>query len=338
MEAFLADRWLRGCDAEATIDDASVAVARNRVRRESEVAGLPDDAKASIATVVSELAHNQLRHARAGRIAVRHIERAGVAGVEVIAADCGEGLTSVEAIIDRQPHPTSTGLGIGLAGVIALSDEVDFDVRLGEGTCVWARKFAGPVPLARAVAICGRPIDGEDQSGDDATFVRDGTSLVVAVADGLGHGVDASSAARSAIACVVATPAKAPDEILLDAHAAVARSRGAVMAVAALDARSNLQVGVAGNISVRVASRRTDSDHRFMGPSFALGMPGPLPHIRLGHRELGNHEMLVAFSDGLSSRLVVDASLFSVPLIVAARRLLDAYSDGRDDALVLLAR
>ena len=45
------------------------------------------------------------------------------------------------------------------------ADEVDIDVRLGEGTCVWARKFASPVPKAREVAIFGRPCEGEAVSG-----------------------------------------------------------------------------------------------------------------------------------------------------------------------------
>ncbi len=340
MEAILSDhvvgRWLSGVTFEATIDEASVSVARDLVRSEGMRAGLSTDATASMATVVSELGHNQLRHARDGRIGVRRITRGGVAGIEIIAADQGAGLSNVEALVERRPLTAPVGLGIGLAGVLALSDEVDFDVRLGEGTCVWARAFAGPVARARSVAICGRPIDGEDRSGDDAAFVRAESSLVLAVADGLGHGVDARVAARLATGCLLATPSRSPDEILGDAHTALARSRGAVMAVARMNARNALDVAISGNISVRTLSRKPDDDHHFMGPSFALGVPGPAPHFRVTRRELGDHEMLIAFSDGLSGRLVVDASLFAVPLIVAARRLLDAFSDGRDDALVML--
>jgi anti-sigma regulatory factor (Ser/Thr protein kinase) len=340
METFLIDRWLHGTTPEATLDEASVAVARERVRAEGAAIGMTVESAARLATAVSELGHNQLRHARFGSIAVRRIARAGVAGLEVIAADRGDGIADVSRIGARVSRPPgAASLGIGLSAVLELSDEVDFDVRLGEGTCVWARKFAGSVPHARSVALFGRPIDGEPRSGDDAAFVRfeDG-ALLLALADGLGHGREARSAASDAVAGVLGAPDSSLDAMFERCHATLARSRGAVMSVVRLAPGGAVDVGMCGNVSVRKVGRRPGGEVRFAGPSFALGTPGPAPRMRVEHDVLDAHELLVAFSDGLSSRLAVDASLFGEPPVVAARKLLDEFSDGRDDALVAVVR
>ena len=338
METVLTDRWLRGLVAEPTLDEASVALARELVIREARDAGFPEADAVALATVASELGHNQLRHARYGSLAVRPIARAGVRGLEIVAADGGAGIEDVGPIVASGPRDRGS-LGIGLSGVLALADEVDFDVRLGEGSCVWARKFVAPVPRARSVALVGRPIEGEPRAGDDATFVRqdDGT-LVLAVVDGLGHGREAREAAQAAVACVVAAPERSLDSLLVDAHAALARTRGAVMGLARLTVGGALEVALSGNVSVRTVGRKSSADRRYAGPSFALGMPGPAPRMRVDQDALAPYEALVAFSDGLSSRFAVDASLFAVPPIVAARKLLDEFSDGRDDALVALVR
>lgn len=336
METFLIERWLGGAESAATIDEASVAVARDLVRTRAAEIGMSTESAAALATAASELGHNQLRHARRGKIAVRRISRAGVPGVEVIAADAGRGIDEVETIVS---HESATGLGIGLAGVIRLADEVDFDVRLGEGACVWARKFAAPVPFVRRVALVGRPIDGELRSGDDGAFVRldDGT-IVLALADGLGHGSEACDAARAAIACVLAHPERDPAALLDEIHAALDKTRGAVMAIARIAPGGALDVAIVGNAQARTVGRKAGVDRRYAGPSFTLGSPGRLARVRVEHDLLGSHEAFLVFSDGVSTRLAMDADLFGLPHAVAVRRLLDGFTDRRDDAMLALVR
>jgi anti-sigma regulatory factor (Ser/Thr protein kinase) len=336
METFLIERWLGGAESAATIDEASVAVARDLVRTRAAEIGMSTEAAAALATAASELGHNQLRHARRGKIAVRRISRAGTPGLEVIAADAGDGIENVETIVT---HASGTGLGIGLSGVIDLADEVDFDVRLGEGTCVWARKLAAPVAYARRVALVGRPIDGERCSGDDGAIVRleDG-SIILALADGLGHGVEASEAARAAIACVLAQPERDLATLLDDCHTVLQKTRGAVMAIARISPTGALDTAIVGNVQARTVGRKAGVDRRYAGPSFTLGSPGRLPRVRAEHDVVAGHEAFLAFSDGVSTRLAMDAELFAAPHAVAARRLLDAFSDRRDDAMLALVR
>jgi hypothetical protein len=204
---------------------------------------------------------------------------------------------------------------------------------------VWARKFATPVSFARRVALVGRAIDGEKRSGDDGAFVRleDG-SIELALADGLGHGAEACDAARAAIACVLAHPDRDLVSLLDDCHAALEKTRGAVMAIVRIAPGGALDSAIVGNVQARTVGRKAGVDRRYAGPSFTLGSPGKLPRVRVEHDVVASHEAFIAFSDGVSTRLAMAAELFGVPHVVAARRLLDSFSDRRDDAMLALVR
>ncbi|HVY45813.1 MAG TPA: ATP-binding protein [Minicystis sp.] len=334
----LVRRWLAGLDALRIVDEASVSEVRETVRAASGRLGIGKVPAESLVTAASELAHNQLRHARGGAIAVRPIVRLGVPGLEVVAADAGEGIADPSSALGAGPS-TAGGLGIGLHGVLQLSDEVDFDVRQGEGTCVWARKFAEALPRRRKVAIFGRPITGEVVSGDDAAFARlDGDALAVAVADGLGHGVEARAASNAAIDAFLAAPDRAPDAALAAAHDELGDTRGAVMAVARLGADGAVAASSVGNVTMHVAGRK--SSRRFGAQTWVLGQRAPRRPYTLERASIEPHEMLVLFSDGLGSKLGLDGDddLLREPPLVTAHELLKRYGKDHDDALVLVAR
>ena len=189
-----------GAETFAIDDQASVAVVREALRRLGTAAGLPSVRFEALIAAASELGHNQLAHGYRGWMAVRAISRDGVAGLEVIAFDGGRGITDPTAALRGEGRATGS-LGVGLSAAYRLSDEIDFDVRLGEGTYAAARKFATPLPRTE-VAIFGRPIAGERESGDDAAFVRTDGALLVGMADGLGHGSEAREASARAMARV----------------------------------------------------------------------------------------------------------------------------------------
>jgi len=339
MDALLVERWLGEGPRTPIYDQASVSVAREAVRALGARLGMSDVAIGSLAIVVSELATNQLRHARDGAIALRAIERGGVPGVEVIAADRGAGIRDAAEALDGAPR-THGSLGIGLSGVQRQSDEVDFDVRLGLGTCVRARKFAAAAARRREVAILGRSCAGETVSGDDATFERRGDLLVLALADGLGHGPEALVPARRAIELVHAAPEVAPSTLLREAHEALRGSRGAVMAVARIDeAAASLVNAAVGNVVTRVLGDR--ANHTYGDVQGVLGMAAPRPPRVVGEEgALGPRELVVMCSDGLRSRLDLgDARHFaSRHPLMTAEHLLRHFGRDRDDATLIVAR
>jgi anti-sigma regulatory factor (Ser/Thr protein kinase) len=344
MDPVLIDAWLSGAASTPMLDEASIVLLRQRVRTEATKLGFSEIELGSIVNVASELAHNQLAHARGGRIAVRPIEREGIAGIEVIAPDRGPGIASpTEALKGRpfSPPPVGSGarasLGVGLASSLHLADELDFDVRMGEGTCIWARKFTKHVPRRRRVGIYGRPLPGEDQCGDDAGFVRSDDSLLVGVMDGLGHGPPAREASGVAMDVVRRGTGHEIDRIVQDCHDALRGTRGGVMAVARIGEQDQaLRAAVFGDVSLQIEGPGTH--RRVMARSFVLGAPGPRPKTVVEESTLGKRDVVILFTDGISARadLQADPDLLREHPIVIAHQLVERFARDNDDALVVV--
>jgi anti-sigma regulatory factor (Ser/Thr protein kinase) len=315
-------------------DEASISLVREAIRRQSAASGLETARAEALVAAASELGHNQLAHARRGSMAVAPVHRAGVAGVEVVASDEGRGIADPTAAFRGEPR-ASGSLGVGLSAAHRLCDELDVDVRVGEGTWIAARKFAAPVPRSE-VGIFGRPIAGEPESGDDAAFVRTPDSLLVAVADGLGHGLEAREASTRAMAVV--RGGGEPRALLASAHQALQGTRGAVMAAARFDhAAALLTHAGAGNITSHLYRPR--ASRRFTTVACVLGARGPEPRLREDTDPLSSRPLLVMFTDGVSARADVseDLELLRQHPVVIAHQLLVRHGRVTDDALVLVA-
>jgi anti-sigma regulatory factor (Ser/Thr protein kinase) len=327
------------------IDEGSVTLVRERVRSEGERLGLPETVSASLVNVASELGHNQLAHAHFGEMVVRSIEREGVAGIEVLAADGGDGILDPTEALHVYPRSVperidpKASLGIGLPAVVELADEVDFDIRIGEGTCIWARKFATSVRRRRQIGLYGRPFPEERVSGDHGGFVRAGDALLVGLADGIGHGPEAREASAAAIATLRARSTLAPEQILDVCHEALGGTRGAVMAVVRVPEPGEAAViSIVGNIDVHIYGLA--KGRRFAGPSFVIGAPGTSRRTKREEHPLGLRDVLVLFSDGLSTRtdLEGELDLLREHPIVIAHQLAQRFGRENDDVLVLVAR
>lgn len=339
MEAILIGGWLARDGVVSVVDEASVSEARERVRRTGHEHAVPAGVVDAAVLIASELARNQLKHSRGGGLEVRHLSRSGVPGLEVLAFDRGPGLADPATALEGAGRDVGS-LGVGLASVCALADEVDFDSRVGEGLCVLARKFASEVPRRREVGIYGRPIAGERESGDEAGFVRDDVGLTLAVCDGLGHGEQARVASTAAMAAFGANAARNPVEILDAAHVALAKTRGAVMTVARIDEQAGLiEVAGVGNVTAHVYGVRTA--RRFGGTSFVLGAPQRAPQkIRTETAPIGPREAAVVFTDGVRSQLALEheLALLRERPVVIAQRVVERFARDGDDVLVLVAR
>lgn len=334
-ETIAIGRWTLDAQAIPVVDGASAAVVRERVREEAARVGLPEVAAASLVNVASELAHNQIAHAGGGVVLVREA-RGPVTGLEVVAADGGPGILDVARALEGRPSGRRS-LGVGLAAALELADEVDFDVRLGEGTCVWARKFAHHDVRRRRVGVYGRAFPGEPTSGDDTAFARDEHGLLVGVVDGLGHGVLAREAAERAAAVLQSEAARGPEEVLRWCDKALDRTRGAVMAAARVEEPDGqVVVSSVGNIGVHVVE--PGRSRRFAGSSFVLGAPGGARRVMTERSTLDRHAVLVLFSDGVSSRAELDrdVSLLHEHPVVIAQRIVERHARDNDDATVLV--
>jgi anti-sigma regulatory factor (Ser/Thr protein kinase) len=336
METLLS-RWLEGLDAALTLDEGSVSQARERVRALGRAQGLPAQEVERLAIVASELARNQLVHARGGAVAVLPVTRGGVPGVEVIAADKGPGIADPTAALSGLGSAVGS-LGAGLSSVLRQADEVDFDVRWGEGTCVRARKYATAPPYRSEVGVLGRAYPGERLSGDHALWIWSEGALVAGVVDGLGHGIDAREAADRAMELMRERPLLAPEPMLEHIDTGLRGTRGAALGIVRLERQSrSLTQACVGNIATLVC--RPGEVHAMSCNPGVLGISQQRPRSVRGESWLRPGELLVMHTDGLSTRTTVeDAVLLRRHPLVVAHELMRRFSKSHDDALVLVAR
>jgi anti-sigma regulatory factor (Ser/Thr protein kinase) len=337
MDALLTDEWLAGLDPVPTIDDASAALARELVRARGAEAGLPREEVERLAIAASELVMNQLRHARRGKVAVRVIERSGVPGVEIVAADLGGGIADVQAAL-AGTGPSARSLGSGVASTRRMVHELDVDVRLGQGTALWARVFAEAPLRRREVGVVGRPIQEERVSGDHAVVLRDGKTLLCAVIDGIGHGPLAWEAAERAGATVRTHRDASLMAILEACDAALLGTRGAVMSVARIDeATSTLEHAGVGNVTARIEGR---GRAKLLGSaSWTLGRRGGKLRAVMETLQLSDDEALVLFTDGLVSRTnLEEPDMLREHPAAIAQYLVERFARATDDALTLVVR
>jgi len=336
METLLS-RWLEGLDAALTLDEGSVSAARERVRAVGRAQGLSEPDVERMAIVVSELARNQLAHARGGAVAVLRVTRRGVPGVEVIAADKGQGIADPTVALSGQGNAMGS-MGAGLASVVRQADEVDFDVRWGEGTCVRARKYVTPPSYRSEVGLLGRAYPGEPLSGDHALWLWSEESLVVGVVDGLGHGPEAREAADRAMELMRERPLLSPELMMDHCDAGLHGTRGAALGIVRLERRSGALSHVCvGNIATLVC-RPGQVDALSCSPG-VLGISRQRARVTRSESSLRPGELLVMHTDGLASRTTVeDAVLLRRHPLVVAHELMRRFSKNHDDALVLVVR
>ena len=336
----LVGRWLASDTQPLPIyDEASVSSARERVRQAGRQWNAPNELIENVALIASELTHNHLAHARQGYFIVRSIERQGIRGLEVVAADLGPGIEKPIVAASRGYSPGES-LRAGLAAVFRIADEVELDSRVAEGACIVARKFESRVEKWSEVAILGRPYPGQAISGDDAVFIQTESGLLAAVCDGLGHGPEARQASNCAVDVVRASDQLGLDEIVMRVNVALARFRGCAMSIVRFNkAAREMECLAAGDVHVHLYSPQ--GAHYFTPVPLVLrGVEIPPRKLRVERTPVDAGSVLVMFTDGLMSRTSLKGrlDLLRQPPMALAQHLIETEARATDDALVLVAR
>lgn len=305
-----------------TRDEASIAAARVELRALAGRVGVPPVEAEAAALILSELGHNQLRHARRG---VLTVQAWGDDGVEVIATDEGGGMEDVAAAFTGRS--TAASLGAGLGSVRRLATELDVQIQRGEG-CVFAARVRPGGRRGRELFSVGRPHPTERISGDVTAWHRAGDRLVVALVDGLGHGILAREAADAAVLGLHAD--EALDDTVRRVHNHVKGTRGVTMAVARVHA-GRVEVGVVGNVRVGVFG--PGGTRRASQTPGTLGLGAAPRTLHPDHLPFGPQDRLVMWTDGLRDQLTIDRVL---PPSQLAPELLARWGRDTDDATVVV--
>ncbi len=209
--------------------EADVAAAVSAAREVALAVGLGRTEAVHLATAVSEVAGNQVRHAGGGVVEMTP----GAQGVTVEATDDGPGIPDVELAL-TDGYSTRGGLGLGLPGARRLVDEFEVSARPGGGT---------RVRLVALAAGAGAPLDPAQLADWAVAGSREGVT-VAPFSGGLLLAVS-----RPAVAAAIASRAAALPSAVVDAAGG---SDVAVVSIAARDGHLAWQAEpAAGAVLVR---------------------------------------------------------------------------------------
>ncbi|MBK6999969.1 MAG: SpoIIE family protein phosphatase [Rhodoferax sp.] len=323
--------------------EADVAAAMRLGRDWAQRAGFSGVETAYLATVATELASNLWIHAGGGVFSV--LLRSDLPGIEIATCDQGPGIADI-ALALQDGYSTAGGLGCGLPSINRLMDGLEINGRIGGGTQVRAWKVKHPdaqtvesLALAHTlpahIGYSLRPIPGESHCGDQCGVWQDESGQVLlALADGLGHGPQAAKAAKAALHAIGELRAHPCEDIFAYCDDKLRDTRGVALALALIEpALGRLRFASVGN--VRAVLLHGDRDLRL---GSARGIVGA------GYSELapetlafGAGDSLFLYSDGLDELLPLrDLLRPAVTAHAVAETALQRWAKANDDASMLV--
>jgi anti-sigma regulatory factor (Ser/Thr protein kinase) len=324
------------------VDDRSqVGEVRRVATSMAGALGLNEQDQGRVALVLTEALNNAVTHGGGGEAVLRPLTNSRI-GVEALIIDRGPGIADMERAL-RDGYSTAGTPGTGLGAVARVADTFDIYSGAGAGTAVLARVWARsdrsvshPATALRTGSVC-LPRSGETECGDAWALGRSGDRVVLIVADGLGHGPEAATASREALRVFHKSLALPPADIVAEIHAALRSTRGAAVAVAALDPNlKEIRYAGVGNIAGSVVSAtetRSMVSHN--------GTAGhELRKIQEFQYEWPAGALVIMHSDGLQTHWRLDRypGLAARDPALIAGILYRDFSRGRDDLTVVAVR
>jgi anti-sigma regulatory factor (Ser/Thr protein kinase) len=305
--------------------------------------GMDEAGAEHVAIVTTEACTNLLKHASRGQILLQTTTEGSEAMplLELLAVDQGPGMDNLDRCL-KDGYSTGSSPGQGLGAIQRMSKQSDIYTLPGKGTVVlarWWRSQNGWKPAAeRRVGALNVSKTGEEVCGDSWGCARNDRQLVILVADGLGHGMEAKLASSEAVRQLYENSELPPKALLTRIHQALRSTRGAAVAIAQIDGvRGTLAFVGLGNISARIYAGSA-------GRQNLVSLNGTAGHQCERIQEFSypwpEDGLLILHSDGLST----STGLESYPGLAARDPALIAgvlYRDfcrGHDDATVVVAK
>jgi anti-sigma regulatory factor (Ser/Thr protein kinase) len=318
------------------VDDPSrVAEARRLAMTVAREEGLDAQRIGDAGLAATEMATNLWKHAKGGELQLSRLADAAAPGVDVLAIDRGPGIASIEDCLRDGYSSTGTN-GTGLGAISRCAQVFDAYSQPSRGTVMLARISAAR-NKGMVVGFAGRPVAGEEMSGDAWAMREAGAVSLFIVADGLGHGLHASEASAEAVAAFKSSTDTDPALILGRVHRALRGTRGAAVAVARVDRNEHhVRYAGIGNISGIVVSPAKTQ--------FMISHNGTAGHEATRFQEFvypfPETSLLIMHSDGLTTSWNLESYpglKFRHPAVIAGTLYRDA-TRSRDDVCVIVAK
>ncbi|MFL5270762.1 MAG: SpoIIE family protein phosphatase [Anaeromyxobacteraceae bacterium] len=316
-------------------DESAVGEARRAARRIAGDVALGEQAAERAAIVATEASRNAVVHGKGGFVALRALDGAAP-GIEMVAVDRGAGLGNVAAAM-RDGHSTAGTAGQGLGAIRRLSTLFDVWSAPGKGTALVSEiREGGPARAEVASGAVCLARQGEPVCGDGWVVAESRGRTILAVVDGLGHGLLAHDAAVAGVEAVRRHAALGPAEIVGMAHAALRSTRGAAIAVLEVASGGGVRYAGIGNVSATIVG--DGAVRRLVSLSGTVGHE--IRRVQEFSYEWPPGAILVMHSDGLAQHwdLAAYPGLAARAPALVTGVLLRDFNRGRDDVTVLAAR
>ncbi|WP_017653294.1 ATP-binding SpoIIE family protein phosphatase [Fortiea contorta] len=302
--------------------------------------GFQETERGKVGIVVTEIASNLIQHGHGGVLLLRAIQHHSVVGIEILSLDKGRGMVDVDECL-QDGFSTAGTLGHGLGAIRRLSNLFEIYSIPNQGTALlvhfWSNSIPQPPENALEIGIVCLPKIGENVSGDAWAYKVDHHRSLLLVADGLGHGPAAASAALAAVKIFQEDDHRSPGAIIEAAHAALRSTRGAVLAIAEIDFEQEcLRFAGIGNIAASMISFTEDQS--------LLSYNGTVGHEIRKIKEFTYpwvaNRLLIMHSDGLDTKWRLDrypGLSQNHPSLIAGVLYRD-FNRERDDVTVLVAK
>jgi len=189
------------------------------------------------------------------------------------------------------------------------------------------------------VGVAGLTLPGQSISGDRHIVEPFSGGVLLAAIDGVGHGDEAAMAAEKACAILRAHSAEPVIALAERCHGDLRSTRGVVMSLAAFDTAHNLLtwlgIGNVQGVLRRYGVRTGGTEEALLLRAGVVG--GELPPLRAAVLPVARGDTLILATDGVRGGFFCVVNSAMAPQR-AAQAILDGFSKGTDDALVLVAR
>jgi phosphoserine phosphatase RsbX len=182
-------------------------------------------------------------------------------------------------------------------------------------------------------------LPGQTESGDLHVVCSNEEFVLIAAVDGIGHGLEAASAAKAGAAVLSSHIGEPVISLVGLCHEKLKGTRGVVISLASLDTRHGMMTWL-GVGKVHGVLLRADRKQGAIQENLLLRggvIDAQLPALQAAVLPVFKCDTMVYVTDGIRSEFIESLSPLESPQR-AADRILHRFRSGSDDALVLVAR
>jgi negative regulator of sigma-B (phosphoserine phosphatase) len=182
-------------------------------------------------------------------------------------------------------------------------------------------------------------LPGQVESGDHHLVRCRGDGVLIAVIDGIGHGEEAATAAKTAVSILKAGADEPVLSLVQRCHEGLRATRGVVLSLASIEMEHGMMtwigVGNVQGVLVRSGAKVGTGQEALLLRGGVVG--SQLPGLQAAVLPITKGDTLVFATDGIRGEFAESLSVLESPQRVADK-ILKQHSRGNDDALVLAVR